>query len=303
MSTPLPDPIHKIERRGDVSIHTFVSSLTDTDIANATHIIESENQLVLVDGQFLAFYAKEFRAYAARLNKPIKRLYLSHRHPDHWFGLGTESTRKPQIPYSEPQLLFADIDIYALHETIEFLKVHGQESIHDHQGKLGDQAPKHLVIPKNVASPGPETIDGVKYVFRNVTNTEIDFHLTIELPEIGVCILQDLIYSKTHLYLRKPTDCTCAADLTKDIGNWIKVLQEFVSLGRYDLFLAGHGFPATEEEVLWNIAYLSTAKQAIDQGKSKYDFKKFMLDSYPERKCPKIFDIYLPRLFDNARDY
>jgi len=52
--------------------------------------------------------------------------------------------------------------------------------------------------------------------------------------------------------------------------------------------LAGHGFPANEEEVRWNIVYLSTAKWAIDNGMSKYDFKHFMIDSYRERKCSKI---------------
>jgi glyoxylase-like metal-dependent hydrolase (beta-lactamase superfamily II) len=90
MSAQLPDPIKMIAKQaGDVRIHTFLSSFAYDNIANATHIIESKNKLVLVDGQFLVPYAKKFRGYADSLRKPIERLYLSHRHPDHWFGLGT----------------------------------------------------------------------------------------------------------------------------------------------------------------------------------------------------------------------
>src|SRR5579862_532611 len=114
MSAQLSDPIIIAKQVGDVRIHTFISSFADDNIANATHIIESKNKLVLVDGQFLAPYASKFRDYADSLGKPIERLYLSHRHPDHWFGLGTA---------------FSDIAIYALPETITFVEEHGQDSV------------------------------------------------------------------------------------------------------------------------------------------------------------------------------
>src|SRR4051812_16855845 len=115
---PLPDPIKMLVKEvGAVRIHTFISSFSYNNIANATHIIESENKLVLIDGQFLVPYARAFRAYADGLAKPIERLYLSHRHPDHWFGLGAA---------------FRDVSVYALPETIAFLKEHGEQSREDH---------------------------------------------------------------------------------------------------------------------------------------------------------------------------
>lgn len=298
MSPELPDPIIVVKRVGDVRIHTFVSTFTGDNIANATHIIESKNTLVLVDGQFLAFYASKFRQYAQSLDKPIERLYLSHSHPDHWFGLGSA---------------FRDgIDIYALPETASFIQEHGEASREDHLEKLGDQAPpKEIVVPQNIVKlhddteESEETIDGVRYLFHKTTNTEIDFLLTIGLPDLGVYITQDLIYCGTHLYLyvlpgkdRIPA----GADLTKEMGHWIEVLGKLLK-SDYELFLAGHGFPADKIEVARNIEYLSEAKYVIDSGMTKYDFKSHMLQRYPERKCPGIFDIYLPRLFDGATGY
>ncbi len=151
MSAALPAPITLIAHSaGDVRIHTFVSAFTGDNIANATHIIESKNQLVLIDGQFLAPYARQFRAYADSLGKPIARLYVSHRHPDHWFGLGTA---------------FGDIALHALPETIRFIQEHGEDSRQDHLAKMGDLAPEKIVVPTHIARPGEETIDGVRYVF------------------------------------------------------------------------------------------------------------------------------------------
>jgi glyoxylase-like metal-dependent hydrolase (beta-lactamase superfamily II) len=271
----LSDPIIMIVKQaGDVRIHTCIASFADNNIANATHIVEGKDKLVLVDGQFLVPYAKKFRDYADSLGKPIERLYLSHRHPDHWFGLGTA---------------FGDISIHALPECISFIKEHGEVSRNDHW-KLGDLAPDRIVVPQEVVEPGEETIDGVKYVFDRVTDTEIDFHLVIRLPEIGVYFTQDLVYSGTHLYL------------TKHMTHWIRILEGML-VTDYELFMPGHGLPADKNEVARNIEYISTARQAISDGLTNDVFKDFMLQTYPERKCPGIFDIYLPRLFDGAKDF
>jgi glyoxylase-like metal-dependent hydrolase (beta-lactamase superfamily II) len=294
MSAQLPEPIVMVKRTGDVRIHTFISAFTTDNIANATHIIESKNALVLIDGQFLAHYAREFRRYADGLakttGKKIDRLYLSHFHPDHWFGLGTA---------------FVDIPVYALPETIDDIKKHGAVSRENHLKKLGDEAPpEKIVIPGNEVNPkhtniidphgaaeaDQETIDGVRYVFSKITNTEIDFLLTIGLPDLGVCIAQDLLYSGTHLYL------------TANMKHWIEILGELLK-SDYELFMPGHGFPADKGEVARNSEYLSAALYANDSESSKYDFKPFLLERYPGRLCPGIFDIYLPRLFDGASAY
>ncbi|MFE2530347.1 MBL fold metallo-hydrolase [Streptomyces sp. NPDC059371] len=275
MLAQVSDPIIMVVKQtGDVRIHTFVASFAGSNIANATHVIETRNQLVLVDAQFLAPYARAFRDYADSLGKPIERLYLSHRHPDHWFGLGTA---------------FSDITVHALPETMTFIHDHGEDSRSDHW-KLGDLAPERVVVPEQVAGAGEDKIDGVRYVFDRVTDTEIDYHLTIRLPDLSVYFTQDLIYSGTHLYL------------TKHMDHWIRVLRDML-VSDYEVFLPGHGLPADKNEVARNIEYLSAARQAIGDGLTGDAFKSFMLQRYPERKCPGIFDIYMPRLFGGASDY
>jgi glyoxylase-like metal-dependent hydrolase (beta-lactamase superfamily II) len=283
MPAQLATPMRQIVRRaGDVRIHSFISSFEYDDLANATHIIESKNKLVLIDGQFLTPYAKQFRAYADSLSKPIDRLYLSHRHPDHWFGLGTA---------------FEDVSVYALEETIDFIKRKGEATRQDHLAKLQDLAPDKILLPQNVVEPGKCVIDGVTYLLDKVVDTEIDFLLTIRLPELGIYIAQDLIYSGTHLYLY-------GAELysTDAIARWRQVLQDMLD-SDYDLFLPGHGFHADKAEVARNSEYLAAAKQAIDSGLKGGAFRDFMKSRYPERKCAGIFDIYLPRLFGSGGQY
>jgi len=275
MSVALPDPVVMVAKHaGDVRVHTFVSAFTDNHIANATHIVESRHRLVLVDAQFLAPYARQFRQYADSLGKPIDRLYLSHRHPDHWFGVGTA---------------FGDVPVYALAETVDFIRDHGEASRLDH-GWLGDLAPDRVVVPQEIAKPGEDIVDGVTYVLDRVVDTEIDFCLTLKLPDLGVHVVQDLLYSGTHLYL------------TDHRQEWLRALAAML-VSDYDLFLPGHGLPADRNEVARNAEYLAAADQAIAGGLTGAAFKDFLLRRYPERLCPGIFDIYLPRLFGGKADY
>lgn len=264
-----------VAKKGDVTLHTFISSYEEDNIANATHIVESKNKLVIIDSQFLSSYAQQFRAYADSLGKPIDKLYISHRHPDHWFGTGDA---------------FDDIAIYALPETLEFIKENGNTSREDHLQKMGTQAPAKVVVPQHEVTPGEEIIDGVRYIFEQVIDTEIDFLLTIKLPDLGVFIVQDLVYSGTHLYL------------TKDIDHWIEILEQMLA-SDYETFLPGHGLPATKHEVAENIKYLAAAKEAMTDGLTNEYFKEFMINRFPARECPGIFDIYLPRLFDGASQF
>ena len=164
---------------------------------------------MIVDGQFRAPYARQFRAYVDRLKKKIERVYLSHRHPDHWYG----------IPVA-----FSDQTIYALPSTIQWVNDNGKRSFEDHvnalKQQIGEQEANKLVpstrqftdwheslsTKMEPIKPHEETIDGVKYLFEEENDGEVEAQLTIKLPDLGVAIVQDLIYSGTHLYLSKTMD-------------------------------------------------------------------------------------------------
>ena len=268
MENQLPPAVTKIVKEsGDVKIHTFVAP--ESFISNATHVIETKNQCIVIDGQFVVPYALQFREYVDAIGKPISRVYLSHGHPDHFFGIGAA---------------FADCEIYALQETIDFIKVAG-ESIRDELAKgYGDFVTKTIAVPQNVITAGEETIDGLKLEHVLHKDTETEFHLSIKLPELDTYIVQDLVYSGAHIYL------------TKDIPHWVEILES-IRDSEFSLFLPGHGEPADKKELQSNIEYLNFANSLLNAGTTAEALKAALLEKYPHLTGAGIFDIYLPRLF------
>ncbi|RLC02043.1 MAG: hypothetical protein DRI57_30455, partial [Deltaproteobacteria bacterium] len=176
------DGTTSVVERGGVRIHTYLS-----DALQATHIIESANSLVLVDAQFMAPFAKEFRSYADSLGKPVERVIISHGHPDHFFGLGAA---------------FDDMSdrIYALEGVRQFIETVGPGMLENMRPRLGDAAPDKIVVPTRVIEPGAETIDGVRYEFERYEDGEASEQLVIRLPDLNILIVQDLAFNSLHLY-------------------------------------------------------------------------------------------------------
>lgn len=253
-----------------VKIHSFVAPYEYA--ANATHIIETANELVIVDGQFITPLALAFRGYVDSLNKPINRVFISHGHPDHYFGYASA---------------FADQKGYSLEAVNKIIAEWGPQMITNQKPTFGDMIPDQVLVPQHTVKAGTsEKIDGLNYEFESVEGAENEFQLLIKLPEIGVVIAQDLVYSGVHLWLGMGW-----------FDNWMKELQKISDLEGYNYILPGHGLPCVKDEVVNNIRYLMTAKAIHRKGLSAEDFKKELLAAYPHRESVMMFDLYLGFLF------
>ena len=259
-----------VAEKGGIKIHTYMS-----DKLQATHIIESKNSLVLVDSQFFASFAKEFRAYADSLNKPIERVIISHSHPDHFLGLGAG---------------FADVKdkIYALSGTKAFSDKAGPGMFKNMKKRLGDALADQFVGPSQVLKTGTTKIDGITYEFKELKDGEAGQQLLIKLPDLNTLIVQDLVYNNLHSYLANNT-----------FDNWIAILESLQNLAGYDTVLPGHGKPADINVLASQIAYLKDAKTIlaeVDNGKA---FKARIMKKYPNLAGENYIDISLYGLFPN----
>ena len=240
----------------NTKIHTYISPYEV--FADATHIIEGPEYLVLIDSQYLKKYAKEFRKTADNLKKPIAGLLISHAHPDHVFGIDAA---------------FKDVPVYALPGVIDFLKKNKKYMIEENKKTMGNKIANDIKIPNNTLDIGDVRIDGNLFRYTKIKDAESSETLVIELPELGVLIPQDLVSSGMHLWL------------TKDMKHWIQVLRQFKKKYKKDtIVLGGHGLPTNNKQYVFLIKYLTFANSLLKKyGKDKPEIMSSMLiERYPE---------------------
>ncbi len=245
----------------NLRIHTYEAP--EAAVFVNSHIIETENGLIVIDTQFLRPHAEEFRRYADSLGKPIDRVIITHSHPDHWFGCE----------------YFRDAAIYALSEVADQIKAGGEAMIQAYAPAFGDAITETVVAPGRTIRPGTETLDGVTLAYEKADGAEAGVNLVIELPENRVLIAQDLVYNRVHVFLQQ-----------KEMEPWLAHLRRFQEK-EYDFVLSGHGLPANMQALADMAGYLEDAKTALAASNDVETLKQHLVGKYPFYRGEYILDI------------
>ncbi|WP_282076639.1 MBL fold metallo-hydrolase [Epibacterium ulvae] len=272
-SKPLEHGVVTIADFGEVKIHSYQSP--DLTGCVTTHVIETPERLVFVDGQRSVIYGQEVRDYAERTGKPVDRMIVSHLHPDHWFGA----------------YQFRDVPIYSFAETQAEINQLGDFFIEISLASLGKHVPPSKVVPNQIIAHGAkEVIDGVTLEFRHVTDAESDNMMTIYLPDQKVLIAQDMLYNNCHLF--------CGHG---NFDGWSAGLREMQADTSFDLVLPGHG-PTTgsRQAIDDGLVYLDHVQTAYAVSSSGDELKAAILERYPSYMAAGLVDIQNLFLFPKS---
>jgi glyoxylase-like metal-dependent hydrolase (beta-lactamase superfamily II) len=233
-----------ITTRGAVTVHSWAGPAEG--LSANTQFIELPTEIVAIDAQFDEAFARDALAYATSLGKPITRLYISHAHPDHFLGAAA---------FAAP--------VYAL------------ASLKADAAAIGRDAP----APDYVVSPGEEIIDGVRFDFQIVTDTEASEALVVGLPDHGILIAGDVLYNRYHLYI---------AD--GHLEQWARVIGQLAA-EPYDVIVPGHGEPAGVELYDEVTEYLTFAKTALATAEDGAALKSALVNRFPDHRGVGLIDI------------
>lgn len=263
-SAPLEHGVVTVADFGDVKIHSYQSP--DLTGCVTTHVIETPERLVFVDGQRSVIYGQEIRDYAEKTGKPVDRMIVSHLHPDHWFGA----------------YQFRDVPIYSFAETQAEIDQLGEFFIEISIESLGEHVPPAKVVPNRIIEHGAtEVIDGVTLEYRYVQDAESDNMMTIYLPDQKVLIAQDMLYNNCHLF--------CGHG---NFDGWKAGLKAMQADTTYDLILPGHGATTGSRQAIdEGLVYLDHVQSAYEKAATGEDLKAAILERYPSYMAAGLVDI------------
>ncbi len=250
--------------KGDVTVHTYIAP--PTSFLVTSHIVETPNQLVIVDTQFLQTAARDVLAYAESLGKPIERVILSHQHPDHSSGgnifAGIPFVTTPAIAEG----VQADLDAGGVQQRA---------------GLVGEsEVPAEPRVPEASFEAGTFEVDGVTFDAQVYDNAEAPQQIVLRLPDHGIVVAQDLVYTNGHAFPGT------------DRQNWISILSELQSAGDFDTLLSGHGMPTSPGEITQMIQYLSLADELAANTTSADDVIAGLTAEYPGYEVEGILQFW-----------
>ncbi len=260
------------------TVHTIQAPI-DGELTNA-QLIETSENLVLIDTLQLSTHAGEMKEYIDSLGKPLERVIVTHYHPDHWMGGAT----------------FKGYPIYALKEVIDRIAALADFLLGYHRNihtENPDLIPSEKVLPTEVLEEGILEISGVKLNLIKISETESPVNLLVELPEENVVLAQDLVYNKVYAYFGDRT-----TDGQFPFDNWIAILNDLKSK-HYRLVIPGHGDPADETIFDVQIAYLEFAKKlVVEDGLKGEALINAIIAAYPDYELELTLNMSSYMLFE-----
>ena len=126
---------------------------------------------------------------------------------------------------------FPDAQLVSTRNVVTDIETDGPSMFSMLQNKLGQEAPKRLVVPKALAEP-VLTLEGVKLEVVEFGEGESKHIAAVYIPELKALLSADLVYNQAHLYLQE-----------KHLDSWLVrlgELEEFTK-DRVTTIHPGHG--------------------------------------------------------------
>lgn len=194
-------------------------------------IVETEDNIVLVDLGPAPAFADELETYVDAINK-TGAVIITHNHGDHYGGAGN----------------FTDLNFYA------------ENTVADQLNNTDDFT--SLYSNSVIGVSGSQEIGGLTFTFDKVSNAETGENSFLYNEELKIVFSGDLVYNLTHPYLREYTP-NAGED---EIDNWVAGLNVLkTNFSGYSHLFVGHNGSRNDIGTVIdeNIDYLQTAQGLI----------------------------------------
>jgi len=236
-------------------------------IANSATLIYGERDAVLVDTFMTVEQCNGLADAVVASGKSLKATYVTHGHPDHFFGLKILQDRFPNMQALATPQVVAKMKLEIVPEKL------------DSRRKQFPNLPDVI----SIADPleGNEIdLEGNKLVVVRVGHTDTDNTTCLHVPSIGLVAAGDAVYNGIHPFLSESNRQTRL--------EWIAALDKIASL-KPSAVVAGHKIPSDDDSprnVEETRQYIRDFIRLNDATKTARELYDKMLELYPDRANP-----------------
>jgi glyoxylase-like metal-dependent hydrolase (beta-lactamase superfamily II) len=244
----------RINRHGDNALSTKVFFSDESGFAVASVIVMGKTDAALIDTQWSLSNGHRVAAEILETGKHLKYIYISHAHPDHYFGLG---------PVAEA---FPEAKVIALPEVADTINK-------QMFGKVDYWKP--IIGPTNVPTKAFK-IDPMSKPFFNVEGQRIEiipkvmgdlkYNTVAWIPSIKTLYGSDVLFNEAH-----PFTCEISAAERKQ---WIKDIEKLEQMGA-EVVIPGHerpGMPFDGSAFAYTKGYLAATEEELPKHKTTEGF-------------------------------
>ena len=254
-------------------LHLQVFTSPPEGIAVNSTLVYGDKDAILIDAQFRLSDAHRLVAMILESKKNLTTVYVTHPHPDHYFGLVV-------IRQAFPNARFV-----ALPRVVDGIKASWEGRVKAWKPQYGDNIPSSPIIPDaldgNMLTLEGETLQ----IFGPLQGDSAGDNSFVWIPSIKAVVGGDTLFSGAHFVFAPMTSAQ-----KKD---WRSTIDQIAAL-KPEIVIPGHqiaGAPNDASVLAFMKKYMQDSDDAQASSKSADEFKSKMKSLYPNLGIDGLLNI------------
>jgi glyoxylase-like metal-dependent hydrolase (beta-lactamase superfamily II) len=249
-----------------LQLKVFTSS-PDGFSVNST-LVYGDKDAILIDSQFLLSEAHRLAAMILESKKNLTTVYVTHPHPDHYFGLAVIKQA------------FPNAKLVALPATVAGIKAGWGPRYKFWSATYGGNLPPDPVIPDELQG-NTLTLEGQTLeIVGGLTGDSPKNNSYVWIPSLKAVVAGDIVFSGSHFVVPKMHE------------EWLQTLDQIAAL-HPTIVIAGHqiaGAPTDASTIEFMKQYMQYFDQVAASSKSADELRAKVKDRYPSLALETLLD-------------
>jgi glyoxylase-like metal-dependent hydrolase (beta-lactamase superfamily II) len=239
--------------KGKLATITCISK--DDGFRVASVILEGKESCMIVDTQWTLSNAYRVLAEIFQTGKPLTDIYLTHGHPDHYFGTQVFTDA------------FPDATVWAVEDTKEVIDREFLPKIDHWRKEVGVLNCPDRAINMTLVNDDVIMFEGNRIEIETKVWGDMKWNTLVYVPSIKALICSDVVFTKAHPF-------TCELTPKGRLG-WIKACEDILARDDLDIIIPGHAMPEmefNESGPEYTIEYCKKTIEFLEKTDDKYEF-------------------------------
>jgi glyoxylase-like metal-dependent hydrolase (beta-lactamase superfamily II) len=254
----------RLNTHGPNELATKVFFSDESGFEVASVIVTGKTNAALIDAQWTLSNAHRVIAEILETGKHLKTIYITHAHPDHYFGLGTIAEAFPKAR------------IVALPSEANIINKQFFGKVEHWENVIGP-----LNVPRKTAKIEPLAenyfeLEGKRIEIIPKVMGDMKYNTAVWIPSIKTLYGSDVLFNQAH-----PFTCEVTAE---ERQQWIKDIERLEKLGA-EVIIPGHqkpGMPFDYSSCTFMKDYLVATEEALAETDDVAGFYYAMVKRFPD---------------------
>lgn len=274
----------RVNKHGQDSLATKVFFSDERGFEVASVIVTGKTDAVLIDAQWTLSNAHRLVAEIQETGKYLKTIYVTHAHPDHYFGLGPIAEAFPEARVTALPSVAQTINNQFFGKIEHWEEVIGTTNVPRKVVNIEPLNEKYIELEGHRIEIVPEVMGDLRY------NT------VVWIPSIKTLYGSDVLFNQAH-----PFTCEVTAEERK---LWIKAIERLETMGA-EVIIPGHqkpGMPFDSSTFSFTKDYLIATDEELPKAKDVAGFYYAMVQRFPDANL-LISNEMNSNVFKGGRDW